>query len=72
MKRDRMTATVKLRMSQDERLLLERLATLERRNLSDMTRVAIIEAAKRRGLWLEEEQKEGDACSGYSSGCGPR
>ena len=58
MKRDRMTATVKLRMSQDERLVLERLATLERRNLSDMTRVAIIEAAKRRGLAREADAPE--------------
>jgi len=58
MKRDRMIATVKLRMSQRERCLLERLATMERRNLSDMTRVAIVEAAQKRGLWPEEQREE--------------
>jgi uncharacterized protein (DUF1778 family) len=53
-----MIATVKLRMSQRERCLLERLATMERRNLSDMTRVAIVEAAQKRGLWPEEQREE--------------
>ena len=61
MSRERMEESVTARLRVDERRLLECMAAQEMRNVSDMTRIAIIEAARSRGLWPEERREEGAA-----------
>jgi hypothetical protein len=58
MENDRLVALITVRLTIRERQLLERMATLEKRKMSDMARLAIIEAAARRGLAAEDDVKQ--------------
>lgn len=53
MAKERMTTSVTIRLTTQDREVLERMAEMERRKVSDMARIAILEAAARRGLARE-------------------
>lgn len=53
MENDRLVELVTLRLTRKGRRLLERMAKVEKRKMSDMGRIAIEEAAARRGLTQE-------------------
>ncbi len=53
MESDRLVALITIRLTTRERRLLERMAAMEKRRMSDMARIAIQEAAARRGLTQE-------------------
>ena len=54
MDRDRLDTSITLRLSVEDRQTIERMAAMERRTPSAMIRIAILEAAARRGLAQEE------------------
>ena len=58
MTRDRLDASITTRLSVAGKELLERMAAKENRKPSDMARIAIIEAAARRGLAAEDNVKQ--------------
>jgi len=58
MEGDRLVALITVRLTIKERRRLESMATAERRKMSDMARIAIIEAAARRGLAAEDNVKQ--------------
>jgi uncharacterized protein (DUF1778 family) len=60
MGRERLSASITVRLTPEERRALEQMAAQEQRRVSDMVRLAIREAARTRGLWPENgEEFEG-------------
>jgi len=60
MGRERLSASITVRLTPEERRALEQMAAQEQRRVSDMVRLAIREAARARGLWPENgEEFEG-------------
>ena len=51
MGRERLSASITVRLTPEERRALEQMAAQEQRRVSDMVRLAIREAARARGLW---------------------